>query len=123
MLNNLMGKGDSAYSTGFASGRINHNLDTEQQMRQYKREEKETHSAPNVLPYEMGELPTYFASMVDNGMRASRVLEILMETKEYKHKDDLLKLKNNLDKMLMYLLQNVDATLDKFVIGANKDNE
>lgn len=118
-----MGKSDSAYSTGFASGKINHDLDTAQQMRQYKREEKETHSAPNVLPYEMGQLPDYFANMVENGMQASKTLEILLESKEYKHKDDLLKLKNNVDKMLMYLIQNVDATLDKFTIGANKGND
>lgn len=118
-----MAKSDSPYSTGFASGKIDFNLDTAQQMRQYDVEEKETHSAPNTLPYEMGDLPMYFGNMVDNGIQASKTLEVLLKTKDYDNKKDLIKLKTNLDKMVMYLIQNVDPTLDKFTIGSKNKSD
>ena len=74
-----MAKGDSPYSTGFASSKVDHNLDPLVQMRQYEREERETHSAPNTLPFEMAELPQYFANIVDNGLQACKVLEGLLK--------------------------------------------
>lgn len=116
-----MAKGDSPYSTGFASSKIDNNLDPLVQMRQYEREEKETHSAPNTLPYEMGELPQYFANIVDNGLQACKVLEDLIKSKNVKHKKDLVTLKKNTEKAIMYFLKTVDPTLDKFVIGGSME--
>lgn len=116
-----MAKGDSPYSTGFASSKIDHNLDPLVQMRQYEREEKETHSAPNTLPYEMGELPQYFANIVDNGLQACKVLEDLIKSKNVKHKESLVALKKNTEKAIMYFLKTVDPTLDKFVIGGSME--
>lgn len=118
-----MAKGDSPYSTGFASGKLDYNLDPLVQMRQYEREEKETHSAPHTLPYEMGELPQYFANMVDNGLQACKVMEDCLKSKNVKNKKALLKLKINTEKAVMYLLEHVDQTLDKFVIGANNEED
>lgn len=116
-----MAKGDSPYSTGFASSKIDNNLDPLVQMRQYKREEKETHSAPNTLPYEMAELPQYFANIVDNGLQACKVLEDLIKSKNVKHKKALITLKKNTEKSIMYFLKTVDPTLDKFVIGGSME--
>ncbi len=119
-----MAKGKNPYSTTFASGDIKFDLDTTQQMRKYKQEEKETHSAPNTLPYEMGSLPIYFGEMVNNGIQAAKTLEDVLQNKNVEHKEELLKLKKNTEKMVMYLLQNVDSVLDKYTIGfKNRDND
>jgi len=111
-------KGESPYSTKFASGDINHTLDTEGAFRQYKKEERETHTGPNTLPYEMGNLPQYFGMMVDGGMQAAKLIEDLLKTKDVEHKKSLLKLKRATEKMVLYLLQNVDPVLEKYTIGA-----
>lgn len=116
-----MAKGDSPYSTGFASGKLDFNLDPLVQMRQYEREEKETHSAPNTLPYEMADLPQHYANIVDSGLQACKILENLLKSKNVKHKDALEKLKRNTEKAVMYFLQTVDPTLDKFVIGGSME--
>jgi hypothetical protein len=118
-----MAKGDSPYSTGFASGKLDYNLDPLVQMRQYEREEKETHSAPTTLPYEMGELPQYYANIVDNGLQACKVLEGLLKSKNVKHKESLINLKKNTEKAIMYFLKTVDPTLDKFVIGGKMESD
>lgn len=117
-----MAKGDSPYSTGFASGKVDFDIDPLVQMRQYKREERETHSAPNTLPYEMAELPQYYANIVDNGLQACKVLDDLLKNKNVKNKKHLLNLKRNTEKSIMYFLKTVDATLDKFVIGGRLDS-
>lgn len=118
-----MGKSDSPYSTGFASGKIDFDLNPSAQMRRYKTEEKETYEAPRTLPYEMGNLPQYFGDMVDSALQASRVLEDLLKSETIEHREDLIKLKNNTDKIIMYLIQNVDTTLDKFTIGGKNNND
>jgi hypothetical protein len=111
-------KGESPYSTKFASPDIDHNLDPSAQMKKYKKEERETHAGPNALPYEMQNLPQYFGAMVDNGMQAAKCIEDLLKTKDVKHKEELLKLKKNTEKMVLYLMQNVDYVLEKYTIGA-----
>ena len=45
----MAGKGQNPYSTKFVSGEIDHDLDPSTQMRNFKREEKETHTGPNTL--------------------------------------------------------------------------
>jgi hypothetical protein len=110
-------KGESPYSTKFASPDIDHNLDPSGQMKKYKREERETHNAPNTLPYEMQNLPTYFGNMVDNGMQAAKTIEDLLKTKDVEHKKELLKLKRDTEKMVVYLMQNVDNVLERYTIG------
>jgi hypothetical protein len=114
----MAGKGQSPYSIGSAP-KVQYDLNPKLQMKKYKTEEKDTHQAPFMLPYEMGQLPEYYANIVDNAIQASKTLEDLLKSKEYKNKEDLLKLKKNTEKIVMYLLQNVDATLDKFTIGDN----
>jgi hypothetical protein len=109
---------ESPYSTKFASGEIDHDHDPRTQMRAWKAEEKETHYGPNVLPYEMAEIPEYYGNMVDNGIQACKAIEVALKTKEFKNKQQLLKLKKNTEKMVVYLLQNVDSTLEKYTIGA-----
>lgn len=116
-----MAKGDSPYSTGFASGKIDYNLDPTAQMRKYKREEQETHVAPTTLPYEMGELPQHFADMVDSGMQACKILDGLLKNKNVKHKEELVKLFKNTEKAVLWFIQNVDPTLDKFAIGGSME--
>jgi hypothetical protein len=108
----------SPYSTKFASGEIDHDYDPRTQMKRFKAEEKETHYAPNILPYEMANLPEYFGNMVDSGIQASKILESLLKSKEIKHKKQLLQLKRNTEKMVVYLLKNVDSILEKHTIGA-----
>ena len=115
----MANKGESPYSTKFASGDIDHELDTSAAFKQYKKEERENSKGPNTLPYEMADLPQYFGIMVDNGMQASICLEGLLKNNNVKHKKELLKLKRNVEKMVIYLLQNVDQVLEKFTIGAN----
>ena len=119
-----MAKGKNPYSTTFTSGSIDFDLDTEAQMRKYKQEERDTHSAPNTLPYEMGNLPAYLGEMVNNGIQAAKNIEDVLQNKNVEHKEDLLKLKNNVEKMVLYLLQNVDNVLDKYTIGyKNREDE
>ena len=107
----------SPYSTSFVQGAIDYDLDPTTQMKIFKREEKETHVAPNTLPYEMGNLPTYFGAMVDNGFQACKTIEGLLKTKDVKHKKELYKLMKNTEKMIMYLVENVDPTLEMFTLG------
>lgn len=109
---------ESPYSTKFASGEIDHDHDPRTQMKIWKKEEAETHSAPNILPYELGELPTYYGDMVECGIQACKAIEVALKSKEFKEKKKLLKLKSNTEKIVLYLLQNVDATLEKYTIGA-----
>jgi hypothetical protein len=110
-------QGASPYSTKFASGEIDHDYDPATQMRIFKKEEKETHTGPNTLPYEMSNLPTYFGEMVDNGIQACKTIETLLRSPEIKHKKALFNLKRNTEKAVIYLLQNVDTTLEKYTIG------
>ena len=109
---------ESPYSTKFASGKIDHDLNPTTQMKQFKREEKDTHYAPNILPYEMGNLPEYYSTMVDSGIQASKILETVLKSKEVRHKKELLKLKKATEKIVVYLLKNVDSILEKQTIGA-----
>lgn len=109
---------NSSYSTKFASGDIDHELDPRTQMRKWKKEEKETHYAPNVLPYEMANIPDFYGNMVDNGIQACKAIEVALKSKEFKNKKELLKLKENTEKMVVYLLQNVDKILEQYTIGA-----
>lgn len=118
-----MASKDSPYSTGFMSSNINFDTDTEQMFKQIKREEEDTHQAIPTLPYELSLLPQYCADVVDNAMRASINIENVLRSKNFKNKDDLLRLKNNLDKMIRYLIKNVDSTLDKFAIRTSMDSD
>jgi len=109
---------NSPYSTKFASGEIDHDLDTTELMRKYKKEEKDTHDAPNILPYELGDLPAYYGTMVESGLQACKILETALKMKEVENKKELHQLKRNTEKMVVYLIQNVDHILEKQTIGA-----
>lgn len=114
-----MSKGDSPYVTAFASGKVDMELDPSFQMKKYKAEEKETHDAPSVLPFELKDLPRYYAEVVDNGIRASKTIEDLIRAGQYENNKELVKLKRDTDKMIMHFMQTVDPTLDNFLIGDN----
>ena len=109
------------YQTGPLDGSINHDLDPAQQMRQFKQEDEDS-KAELILPYEMAQLPYYFAEMVDNGFQAGKTLEALVQSENFKNRKDLVKLKNNVDKMVMYLVETIDPLFSKYTIG-HRGNE
>jgi len=116
-----MAKSSSPYSTTFASGHIDYQqLNPDGQMRRYKTEEKEA-QAPNTLPYEMGNLPTYFGEMVSNGFEACKLIDTLLKSPKYEDAEELVKLRNNTEKMVVYLIKNVDVILEQFTIGAEHE--
>jgi hypothetical protein len=117
----MIGRGQSPYSIGIQPTAIQKELDTVSQMTKYKQDEKDA-KAPHTLPYEMGELPQYFGNMVENGVQAARTLETLLKSENFEHRKELEKLKNNLEKMIVYLMSNVDPILQKFTIGAKEDD-
>ena len=114
-----MSASNSPYSTAIASGAIDFDfessLNPSEQMRKYKTDEKEA-KAPHTLPFEFGELPQQMANIVDNAFAASKNLENLLKMEKFQ-KRELIKLKGNLEKIIMYLLKNGDKTLEKFTIG------
>ena len=109
----------SPYSTKFVSGEIKRSYDPSTSMKIYKREERETHTGPNVLPYELSTLPDYFGAIVSNAIEAGRTIETVLDSKEYSipEKESLLKLKKATEKIIDYLVSNVDPTLEPFTIG------
>jgi len=115
-----MSASNSPYSTAIASGSIDFNFDSSlnpsEQMRKYKTDEKEA-KAPHTLPFEFGELPQQMANIVDNAFSASKNLENLLKMEEFQKNGELIKLKGNLEKIIMYLMRNGDKTLEKFTIG------
>ncbi len=111
--------GNSPYMTNFMDGKVDHELDPSTQMKQFKAEERATHKAPNILPYELKELPANFGAMVENGMQAAKTLETFLKTADVKNKKELLQLKKNTEKMVIYLMQTVDYVLEKQTIGAS----
>ena len=112
----MASKGTSPYSTSLANSHIDFDLKPDQQMVKYKTEE-EAAKAPHTLPFELGELPAYFAEMVDCGFNAARTLDNALKIEKYKDRKELLKLKNNLEQIVSYLMKNVDPVLSKFTIG------
>ena len=110
-------KGNNPYSTDFASRDIDHKLDPSTMMEIQKREELQTHIAPNALPYELSSVPDHFASMVDHGFQAAKILDSYLKVKDLKNYKKLLKLKKNTEKMVNYLINNVDPVLEQFTIG------
>ena len=85
-------------------------------MMKYKSEE-EAAKAPHALPFEFADLPQQLAEIVDSAFNASSTLDNLLKTEQYKDNGDLLKLKNNLEKTMMYFLKNGDSVLSKFTLG------
>ena len=112
----MASKGTSPYSTSLASSHIDFELNPDQQMVKYKTEEEEA-KAPHTLPFELGKLPAYFADMVDSGFNAAKTLDNALRIEKYKDCKELLKLKNNLEEIVSYLMKNVDPVLAKFTIG------
>ena len=113
----MSAKSSSPYSTKFASGEIDYDLDPTTQMRIWKKEERETHMAPNTLPFEMANLPSYYGAMVDAGFQACKNIEALLKSNEVENKEALHKLMRNTEKIVVYLLKTVDPTLEQYSIG------
>jgi hypothetical protein len=111
-------RGTSPYSTEIARSAIDYDLNPTAQMLQYKREE-EGALAPLALPYEMSELPQMFADMVDSGFSAAKIIENILKSQNFEGDSKKLeKLKINIEKIVIYLLKNVDSTLYTYTIGA-----
>jgi hypothetical protein len=114
----MANKGQSPYSTEIAKSSLDYDMNPMAQMLQYKREEEEA-KADLVLPYEMGEIPQYLADMTESGYRAASIMENILKSNNFQgDMKRLAKLKNNLEKMVVYLMQEVDPTLLTFTIGA-----
>lgn len=109
----------SPYSTKFHSGEFKREYDPTTNMKIYKREERETHSPQNILPYELSLLPEYFGSIVTNSIEAGKTIERVLDIKEFSNEDreNLLKLKRATEKIVKFLVDNVDPTLEPLTIG------
>jgi len=119
-----MAASNSPYSTALASGAIDldfkSSLNPSQQMLKYKTEELDA-IAPNVLPYEFRELPQNLAAIIDNAFDASSTLENVLKIKKYQESSELLKLKENLEQIVMYFTRKSDKILSKYTIGLQGD--
>jgi hypothetical protein len=119
-----MASSNSPYSTALASGNIDFDfenaLNPSEQMKKYKTEE-ENAKASHTLPHEFGDLPQHLAIIVDNAFQASSNLNNVLKMEDYKRNKQLTKLKNNLEKIVMYLMKNGDKTLSNFVIAPDKN--
>jgi hypothetical protein len=115
-----MAASNSPYSTALASGAIDFDFESSlspsQQMQKYKTEELDA-VAPNVLPYEFADIPQNLAAIIDNAFEASSKLENILKIQKYQKNNDLLKLKGNLEQIIMYLMKNSDKILSKYTIG------
>jgi len=117
----MAAKGQSPYSIGILSTNINQDLDTVEQMAKYKQDEMDA-KAPHTLPHELKELPQYFGNIVENGIQAAKILETVLKSENFKNRKKLQKLNNNLNKIIFYLLKNVDSTLAMSTIGAKEED-
>jgi hypothetical protein len=110
--------GKSPYSTEIAKSSLDYDMNPMAQMLQYQREEEEA-KAPLTLPYEMSELPQLLADMVDSGFNAAKIMENVLKSQNFQGDlKKLDKLKQNIEKMVVYLMKNVDSTMVTFTIGA-----
>lgn len=116
----MASRGQSPYSTEIAKSSIDYDMNPNSQMLQYKREEEEA-KAPLTLPYEMSELPQLMGDMVDAGFNAAKIMDTVLKSKNFEGDVKRLeKLRKNVEKMVIYLMQNVDPTLISFTIGAKE---
>lgn len=113
----------SPYTTNFVQGQIDYDLNPKGQMMRYKTEERDTHIAPNTLPYEFGQLPMYYGDIIANAMEALAKLRQILSNPNIKNKKKLFKLYQNTEKIVTYLVKNVDSTLVEYTIGGKKDEE
>jgi hypothetical protein len=110
-------KGRSPYSTEIVKSSLDYDMNPSSQMLRYKREEQEAKS-PLTLPYEMSELPRLLADMVDSGFNASKIMDNVLNSENFKGDSERLeKLKRNLEKMVTYLMSESDKILMSYTIG------
>jgi hypothetical protein len=106
--------GKSPYSTEIAKSSLDFDMNPMSQMLQYQREEQEA-KAPLILPFEMAELPRLLADMVDSGFNSAKIMENVLKSENFKGDlKKLNKLKRNVEKMVVYLVKNVDPTMVTF---------
>ena len=116
-------KTDSPYSTKFASGKINFELNNDNYMDIYNKEAKEMSLADSVLPLEFRDLPVHFGEMVANAIQAGNKIDTILKMENIPHREKLEKFNENIGKIVKYLVDNVDPLLDKFTIGAKNDQD
>jgi len=119
-----MAASNSPYSTAIASGAIDFDFESSlspsQQMQKYKTEELDA-IAPNILPFEFREIPQNLAAIIDNAFQASSTLENVLKIKKYEKSSELLKLKGNLEQVVMYFSKKSDNILSKYTLGLQDD--
>jgi len=124
LLNIYMAASNSPYSTAIASGAIDFDFESSlspsQQMQKYKTEELDA-IAPNILPFEFREIPQNLAAIIDNAFQASSTLENVLKIKKYEKSSELLKLKGNLEQVVMYFSKKSDNILSKYTLGLQDD--
>lgn len=104
------------YSTSLLSKNVKMSLDPTEQMKAYKKMEMDA-IPKNTLPFELSNLPNHFGNMVDSGIQACKAMEDIFKTPDYEDSEDLKKLKRNVEKMVVYLIKNVDVVLENYTIG------
>jgi hypothetical protein len=104
------------YSTSILSKNVKMSLDPTAQMKVYKKQEEDA-IPKNTLPFELSNLPNHFGNMVDSGIQACKAMEDIFKTPDYEDSEDLKKLKRNVEKMVVYLIKNVDVILENYTIG------
>jgi hypothetical protein len=112
------------YSTSILSKNVKMSLDPTAQMKAYRKQEEDA-IPKNTLPFELSNLPNHFGNMVDSGIQACKAMEDIFKTPDYEDSEDLKKLKRNVEKMVVYLIKNVDIILENYTIGHrhNRDLE
>jgi hypothetical protein len=124
MINNVMAKGDSPYSTGFLSSNIDFDINTKDAFDKIKEDEKITSEGPLTLPFELTLVPQYLGNIVLNAVEASKTISKIEESENFGNMGELLKLRNGIDKIIHYLIRNTDKTLAKYAVGARlRDDE
>jgi hypothetical protein len=113
-----MAKGDSPYSTGFLSSNIDYDIDTMNAFEKIKEDEKITSEGPLTLPFELTLMPQYLGNIVLNAVEASKTISKIEDSENFGNINDLLKLRDGIDKIIHYLVRNTDKTLAKYAVGA-----
>lgn len=104
------------YSASLLPKNVKMSLDPTAQMKVYKKQEEDA-IPKNTLPFELSNLPNHFGNMVDSGIQACKAMEDIFKTPDYEDSEDLKRLKRNVEKMVVYLIKNVDVILENYTIG------
>ena len=111
----MFGQDKSPYSTGLATDAIQHSLPTTSQENKYSDEWKKR-LGDKKLPHELQHIPDLIAPMVDNGVIVAGILQNAIDSVKHQSDEDLQALQIAIEKMIDYLIMNVDPILAKTAI-------